>query len=196
MPSVGSSLAIVTAAASTCLVPHLRWVLIACCRSLFSRLVVSQLVKESVPLDSECLEERIEPLPKTREGGRESVRGGGGGNGLTVAEVYPGSGRSGGRATRSLTRDDTRLLEDVALVLPSTTTERGTISDPRNPQAGELLPGGCLMVNFRDDLGWDHSRLFFWPIDANTWIVHTPDGDKHAGKCGEYSNASASHWRR
>ena len=45
---------------------------------------------------------------------------------------------------------------------PSTTAERGTISNSRNPQAGELLRGGHLVVNFRDDRGWDHSRLFHW----------------------------------
>ena len=41
-------------------------------------------------------------------------------------------------------------------VLPSTTTERGTISNSRNPKVVELLPGGRLVVNFRDDPGWDH----------------------------------------
>ena len=43
------------------------------------------------------------------------------------------------------------------------------------------------MVNFRDDPRWDHSRLFLWPINANSWIVLTPDGDKHAEKFGDYS---------
>ena len=51
----------------------------------------------------------------------------------------------------------------------------------------ELLSGGCLVVNFRDDPGWDHSRLFLWPINANTWIVLTPDGDKYAENFGGYS---------
>ena len=164
MPSVGSSLATVTAAAATCLVPDLRWVLIACCKSLFSLLVVSQLVTKSALLESECLEERIEILLKT-ETVEEKVTE------VTVAkvaEVCLGTGRSGGRATRNITRDDTRLLDDVAPVLPSTTTERGPISSSRNPQAGELLPGRSLVVNFRGDPGWDHSRLFLWPIDANT----------------------------
>ena len=43
------------------------------------------------------------------------------------------------------------------------------------------------MVNFHDDPGWDHSRLFLWPTDANTWIVLTPDGDKYAEKISGYS---------
>ena len=38
------------------------------------------------------------------------------------------------------------------------------ISNSRNPQAGELLTGGRLVVNFHDDPGWDHSRLFLWPL--------------------------------
>ena len=63
MPSVGSSLAIVTAAASTCLVRDLRSVLVTCFRSLFALWVVSQLFTKSTPLESECLEERIEILP-------------------------------------------------------------------------------------------------------------------------------------
>ena len=35
VPSVGSSVARLGAAASPCLVPDLRWVLVACCTSLF-----------------------------------------------------------------------------------------------------------------------------------------------------------------
>ena len=72
-------------------------------------------------------------------------------------------------------------------MLPTTATERGTISKSRNSQAAELLPGGRLVVNFRDDPGWDHSRLFLWPIGANTWIVLTPDGDSHAEKFSDCS---------
>ena len=104
-----------------------------------------------------------------REGRRESD--------LAVTDVYPGADRSGGRATRSLTRDDTRLLDDLTPVLP--TDERSRIHVIRS---GKLLPGGCLVVNFRDDQDWDPSRLFLWSIDANTWIVLTPDGDKCAEK--------------
>ena len=105
-----------------------------------------------------------------------------------MTEVHSGTGRSGGLAARSLTRDDARLLDDVAPVLPLTTSERGTISNSRNPQAErELLSGGRLVVNFRDDPGWDHSRLFLWPFNANTWIVLTPDGDRYAEKFGGYS---------
>ena len=43
------------------------------------------------------------------------------------------------------------------------------------------------MVNFHDDPGWDHPRLSLWPIDATTWIVHTPDGDKCAERFADYS---------
>ena len=86
--------------------------------------------------------------------------GNGGANGLAVAEVHPGLGRPGGRAARNVIRDDARLLDDVAPVLPTAATGRGTISNSRNPRAGELLPGGRLVVNFHDDQGWDHSRLF------------------------------------
>ena len=91
--------------------------------------------------------------PDGGDDGRES--------GLAVAEeVHLGNGGSGGRATRNVIRDDARLLDDVALVLPTTGTARGTISNSRNPQAGELLTGGRLVVNFHDDPGWDHSRQF------------------------------------
>ena len=170
MPSVGSSLAIVAAAAaSTCFVPDLKWVLIACCNSLFLLWVVSQLFTKSAPLESECLEERIEILPRA-----ETTEWGSWESGPAVAEVHPGTCRSGGRASRNIICDDARLLGDVAPVLPTTATERGTISISRNPQAGELLPEG-LVVNFHDDLGWDHSRLFLWPSNSNAWIVLTPD---------------------
>ena len=36
-------------------------------------------------------------------------------------------------------------------------------------------------------MGWDHSRLFLWPIDATTWIVLTPDGDENAERLADYS---------
>ena len=104
-----------------------------------------------------------------------------------MAEVRLGNGRLGGRAARNVIHDDARLLEDVAPVLPTTATGRRTISNSRNSKEGELLPGGRLLVSFHDDPGWDHSRLFLWPIDANTWIVLTPDGDKYAEKLLDYS---------
>ena len=65
MPSVGSSLAMVTAAASTCFVRDLRSVLVTCFQSLFLLWVVSQLFTKSAPLESECLGERREILPMT-----------------------------------------------------------------------------------------------------------------------------------
>ena len=52
----------------------------------------------------------------------------------------------------------------------------------RTPQAGELLLEGRLAVNFRDDLGWDHSRPFLWPVDADAWIVLAPGWNHHAEK--------------
>ena len=65
-----SSLAIVTAAASTCFVPDLRSVLVTCFKSLFPLWVVSQLFTKSAPLESECLEERIEIPPDDGDDGR------------------------------------------------------------------------------------------------------------------------------
>ena len=61
------------------------------------------------------------------DGGDDGDRGHGGESGLAVAKVHLGTGRSGGRATRKIIRDDARLLDDVALVLPATATETGTI---------------------------------------------------------------------
>ena len=115
MPSVGFSLAIVTAAASTCFVPDLRSVLITCFKGLFPVFVVSQLFTKS-------------------------ARGDGGDSALAVAEVHPRNGRSGGRAARNVIRDDTRLLDDVAPVLRTTATERRTISNLRNRPAGGTPP--------------------------------------------------------
>ena len=126
-------------------------------------------------------------LPDDGEDGRGADRGNGGRSGLAVAEVHPGFGRPGGRVARNVIRDDARLLDDVASELPTAAIGRGTICNSRNPQAGELLPGGRLVLNFHDDPGWDHSRLFLWPIDATTWIVLTPDGDKFAERFADYS---------
>ena len=125
MPSVGFSLAIVTAAASTCFVPDLRSVLIICFKSLFPVSVVSQLFTTS-------------------------ARGDGGESGLAVAEVHPRNGRSGGRAARNVIWDDTCLLDDVAPVCG-----RHRPKEERSPiyaigKRGELLPRGRL-VNFHDD---------------------------------------------
>ena len=47
------------------------------------------------------------------------------------------------------------------------------------------------MVGFHDNSGWDYSRLFLWPIDASTWIILPPDGDKYAEKCSDYSKMRA-----
>ena len=74
MPSVGSSLAIVTAAASTCFVPDLRSVLITCFKGLFPLIVASQLFTKAAPLESECLEERIEILPMAETTEEEEAR--------------------------------------------------------------------------------------------------------------------------
>ena len=78
-----------------------------------------------------------------------------------MAEAHRGTGRPGGRATRNIVRDDARLLDDVAPMLPTTATEMRTISSSRNPQAGELFPGGRFVVNFPDDLvGTTHGCSF------------------------------------
>ena len=153
---------------------------------------MSHLFPKSAPLEADCLEERIEILLETTEEEATEVVVE---IGLAVAEVHPGTGRSGGRTTRNVIRDGDRLLDDTAPVLPTTATERGTISNSRNPQAGELLPGGRLVVNFQDDQGWDHSRLFLWPINAHTCVVLTPDGDKCAERIFRLlEDASAHHW--
>ena len=55
MPSVSSSLTIVVGAASTCFVWVLRSTRIACFKSLYPWWVVSQLLGQSAPLESECL---------------------------------------------------------------------------------------------------------------------------------------------
>ena len=121
---------------------------------------------------------------------RGGDRGNGGKNCLAVAEVHPGTGRPGGCAAQNAIRDDARLLDDVAPpLLPTAAIGRRPISNSRNPQAGELLPGGPLVVNLPDDPCWDHSRLFLWPIDATTWIVLTSDGVKYAERLADYSRA-------
>ena len=85
MPSVGSSLAIVTAAASTCYVPDLRSVLITCFKGLFLLIVVSQLFTKSAPLESSGREDR-DP-PDGRDDGREETW-------VTVENVaWPSSGK-------------------------------------------------------------------------------------------------------
>ena len=98
--------------------------------------------------------------PDDGDDGRGGDRRNRGESDLAVAEVHPGIGRPGGRTARNGIRDDTHLVDDVAPVLPTTANGRGTISNSRNPQARELLPGLRLVVNFHDDPGWDHSRLF------------------------------------
>ena len=180
MPSVGSSLAIVTAAASTCFVPDLRSVLVTCFKSLISSVgcvsAVYQLSSTGIGMSRR---EDRDP-PDDGDDGRGGDRGNGGEDGLAVAEVHPGLGRPRGRAARNVIRDDARVLDDVVPVLQRAATGRGTISNSCNLQAGELSPGGRLVVNFHDDPGRDHSRLFLWPLDASTRIVITPDGDKCA----------------
>ena len=86
--------------------------------------------------------------------GRRSDRDDGAESGVAVAEVHPGIGRLGGRAAQS-------VIMWHRLSCRRQRNSRGTISNSRCPQAGELFPGGRLVVNFHDDLGWDRSRLFF-----------------------------------
>ena len=127
--------------------------------------------------------------PQDGDDGRESDRGDREESCLAVAQVDSARGRSGGRAARNLIGDDTRLLDDVAAVPSSTTIEKGKYHQLKQFASGRgrAPPGGRLVVNFRDDPGWDHSRLFLWPVDANTWMVLTPDGDKCAEKFSDYS---------
>ena len=85
-PVLVSSLAKVTAAASTCFVPDLRSVLVTCFKSLFPLWVVSQLFTKSAPLESECLEESIEIVPMAETTEEE----------VTVVTVEKWPGRGGG----------------------------------------------------------------------------------------------------
>ena len=78
--------------------------------------------------------------PDDGDDGRGGDRRNRGESDLAVAEVHPGIGRPGGRTARNGIRDDTHPVDDVAPVLPTTANGRGTISNSRNPQAGELLP--------------------------------------------------------
>ena len=104
-----------------------------------------------------------------------------------VTNAHPGTDRPKGRATRGLCRDDSLLLGDVASVMPSSVGGERATPDTRHPQVEGLIPGGRLVVKLHDDLGWDHSRPFLWPIDASTWIISTPSGDIYAQKFGVYS---------
>ena len=137
-PSAGSSLAIVTAAAS---IPELRWALITSLRSLFSLSIVSQLIAKPEPPDSECLKEETVTLPKL-EKLEEKVLEVTAEIELAVADVHPRTDRQRRRAARGLHCDDSRLLGDVALVLPSSTGEDRATRNPRYPQTEGLIPGG------------------------------------------------------
>ena len=186
MPSVGSSVATATAAASTSFVPDLRSVLVTCFKSLFPLWVVSQLFTKSAPLESEGLEERIEILPMAETTEEVTV--------VTVEKMALPLRRF---IREMADREDALPEMSFVMMLVCWMMQRlccrrqrpgrGAISNSRNSQAGELLPGGRLVVNFHDDPGWDHSRLFLWPIDANTWIVLTPDGVKYAETFSDYS---------
>ena len=158
----------------------------ACCKSLLSLLVVSQLVTKSVPLDSECLKERIEILPKTEtveEKGTEVI----------VRKVaWPWR-----RFVGELVDREDVLPESLVMILVCWMTwrlccrrrrpkeERSPIHAIRKRESSS--PEGvwwCISVTI--PAGTTHD-FFLWPINANTWIVLTPDGDKHAEKCGDYS---------
>ena len=155
--------------------------LVSCFKSLFPLWVVSQLFTKSAPLESVRLEERIEIFPMTETTEEEVTV-------ETVGEMaWPWRRFIRDLADQEDALPEMSLLDDVAPVLPTAAIGRGTICNSRNPQAGELLPGGRLVLNFHDDPGWDHSRLFLWPIDATTWIVLTPDGDKFAERFADFS---------
>ena len=102
MPSVGSSLAIVVGAASTCFVRVLRSIRIACFKSLYPWWVVSQLLGQSAPLESECLEEKVEVLPRIETMDGEVTVKAKEENGLVAVEDHPGladQGRNGVRVS-------------------------------------------------------------------------------------------------
>ena len=62
-----------------------------------------------------------------------------------VAEVHPGIGRPGGRAARNVIRDDARLLDDVAPVLPTAAIGKGE----RSP-----IHAIRKRVNFSPEIAW------------------------------------------
>ena len=92
-------------------------------------------------------------------------------------------------------RDDARLSDDVAPVLPTTAIGRGTISDSRNPQAGELLPED---VYFHDDPDWEHSTFPLAILHCLPGSSLTPDGDTYAERFANYSRMRVPPlwWRR
>ena len=140
-------------------------------------------------------------LPEVGKSEGESDGDDGEETGLAVADVHPRTDRPRRRATRGLRRDNSRLLGDVTPVLPSSTGEKRASPNPRHPRTEELIPGGRLVVGFHDDPGWDHSRLFLWPIDASTWISLLSDGDKYAEnfviiqKCARLPSVTTGHPR-
>ena len=112
MPSVGSSLATVAAAASTCFgfevgVGHLLQEPIS---SVGCVSAVHQISAAGIGMSGS------EDQNPTDEGddGRGRDRGNGGENGLAVAEVHPGIGRPGRHTARNAIRDVARLLDNVA----------------------------------------------------------------------------------
>ena len=180
MSSVGSSSAIVTAAASTCLVPDLRSVLITCFQSLFPLWAVSQLFTKSAPLESECLGERREILPMTETTEEEVTV-------VTVEKVaLPWR-----RFIREMADRHSWWCSSVgwcgACVVDDGDRKRNDVQFTQS--ASGWAPswrafGGQL--SRRPGLG-PPTELFLWPIDANAWIVVNPDGDKYAVKFSDYS---------
>ena len=166
------SLIIVTAVVSTCIVPEMRWMVIACCKSLCS--------SNQFPWNH-IVCKRGSRCGKRRK--RKRLRG--------RRRECPGRDE-GSSWNWSIGRNASPEISFVMMLvcwmmwrqccLSMTASERGTISNSRNPQAA-LIPGGRLMKNFHDDPGLGPLTA----VNTNTWIVLTPDEDQYAEKFSDYS---------
>ena len=108
-------------------------------------------------------------------------------NDSAVAEVHLGIGRPGGTRCRKWC---SRFCPSVGWcgACVADGSDRKTNDLPFTLTAGgRTPPWRTSSGDFFDDPGWDHFRLFLWPLDATSWIVLTPDADKYAERFAEYS---------
>ena len=52
----------------------------------------------------------------------------------------------------------------------------------------EVLPGARGLVKFEGDPGWSHERLYLWKLEAERWLVYTPDGDLYDEGFDDYES--------
>ena len=117
----------------------LRSIRIACSKSLYPWWAVSQLLGQSAPLGSECLEEKVEVIP--RDDGRRSDRESEEENGQAAVEGRPGFDRPGAKWSAG-----ELLLEPE---LPRFGSDENDTDDEERPDNSETLflelfdyPGG------------------------------------------------------